>query len=121
MENESTWQKDSITASDIISDITRAKETLEKQSFFRLNQNTKSKLLGESTEYDSIIVVDEKIPDDLIVSYNPSSYDHTKLIQVSEKQSIKPPEVRPYIGNRKQRREAERKKRRMMKRKKSGG
>ena len=117
MEHESIWSKDNITAADIIFDIMRMKEAVKAQSFFSMNQNTKFKAFGVSAEYDSVIVVDERIPDDLIVSFDPSSHEHLKLIQVSEKPSIQPPEVQPYRGNRKQRREAERANRRRMKRK----
>lgn len=117
MEHESIWPKDDITAADIIFDIMRMKEAVKIQSFFSMNQNTKLKVLRGSAEYDNMIVVDERIPDDLIVSFDPSSHEHIKLIQVSEKPSIQPPEVQPYRGNRKQRREAERANRRRAKRK----
>ena len=117
MEHESIWQKDDITAADIIFDIMRMKEAVKMQSFFSMNQNTKFRVFRGSAEYDNMIVVDERIPDDLIVSFGPSSHEHIKLIQVSKKPSSYSSEIQPYRGNRKQRREAERANRRRMKRK----
>lgn len=87
MEHENIWSKDDITAADIIFDIMRMKEAVKMQSFYSMNQNTKFKVCRGSAEYDSMIVVDERIPDDLIVSFDPSSHEHIKLIQVSEKPS----------------------------------
>ena len=78
-------------ASDIISDILKAKEAIEKQRFFTMNRNTKEKVFKGSAEYDEMIVEDESAPDDLIISFNPSpscgsgAPEFIKVIDTAEK------------------------------------
>lgn len=115
-------------ASDIISDILKAKEAIEKQRFFTMNRNTKEKVFKGSAEYDEMIVEDESVPDDLIISFNPTPDcsavpEFIKVIDISEtvsKLAVKRedgiPTVETYSGNRKQRRAAERERRRTEKR-----
>lgn len=118
-------------ASDIISDILKAQEAIQAQRFFAMNRKTKEKVFKGSAEYDEMIVENEGVPDDLIVSFNPAPNcsDRPEFIKVVDvTQNDCPslichtaredgiPEIKTYSGNRKERRAAERARRRAEKR-----
>ena len=116
MENES-WGDNS--AFDIVSDILKMKANTHIQQFFAMNKATKEKVTHGSKIYDDIMIENNGVPDDIIISFNPSPYatgnqEFISTFRLSEK---KLPEIKPYEGNRKQRREAKRKQKRKMKRK----
>ena len=50
----------------------KAKEAIAAQRFFTMNRKTKEKVFRGSAEYDEMIVENESVPDDLIISFNPS-------------------------------------------------
>ncbi len=118
-------------ASDIISDILKAQEAIQAQRFFAMNRKTKEKVFKGSAEYDEMIVENEGVPDDLIVSFNPAPNcsDRPEFINVVDvtqndcpslvRQTAREdgiPEIKTYSGNRKERRAAERARRRAEKR-----
>lgn len=118
-------------ASDIISDILKAKEAIQAQRFFTMNRKTKDKVFKGSAEYDEMIVENEGVPDDLIISFNPSPDcsavpEFIKVVDVTQndcssfvRQVVRKdgiPEIKTYSGNRKERRAAERERRRAKKR-----
>ena len=117
------------SASDIILDIMKAKEAIVAQRFFTMNRKTKEKVFRGSAEYDGMIVENESVPDDLIISFNPSpscSFGAPEFIRVidtaekdcssfvscmvTNKDRLSP--VQGHSGNRKQRRAEERARRR---------
>ena len=107
------------TAADVISDILKMKEYAENQRIFVMNNATKEKVTHGTTDYDDIMIENNGVPDDIIISFNPSPYatgnqEFISTFRLSEK---KLPEIKPYEGNRKQRREAKREQKRKMKRK----
>lgn len=114
MENES-WGDNS--AFDIVSDILKMKASIKIQKFFAMNKATKEKITRGSTVYNDIILENDCIPDDIIVSFNPSTdgYGVPEFINTFRLSEKKLPELKPYEGNRKQRREAERANRRRKK------
>lgn len=116
MENKS-WNN--TTASDVVSDILKMRENIKVQKFFAMNKATKEKVTHGSPVYDDILVENNSIPDDIIVSFRPSPHgtmvpDFINTFRLSEG---KLPEIKQYEGNRKQRREAKKEQKRRMKRK----
>ena len=120
------------SASDIIFDIMKAKEAIAAQRFFTMNRKTKEKVFRGSAEYDEMIVENESVPDDLIISFNPSppcgsgAPEFIKVIDTAEKDCSsfvscaatnkeRLPAVQGHSGNRKQRRAEERARRRAKK------
>ena len=111
MENES-WGDNS--AFDIVSDILKMKANTHIQQFFAMNKATKEKVTHGSKIYDDIMIENNGVPDDIIISYATGNQEFISTFRLSEK---KLPEIKPYEGNRKQRREAKREQKRKMKRK----
>ena len=120
------------SASDIIFDIMKAKEAIAARRFFTMNGKTKEKVFRGSAEYDEMIVENESVPDDLIISFNPSpscgsgAPEFIKVIDTAEKDCSsfvscaatnkeRLPAVQGHSGNRKQRRAEERARRRAKK------
>ena len=125
------WNNSEISASDIVFDIMEARGTIKAQQFFTMNRKTKETVFRGSAEYDVMIVEDERVPDDLIISFNPSPDCSTvpefiKVVDMAEsdcsssvswapgKGKLSP--VQEYSGNRKERRAAERQRKKAEKR-----
>lgn len=125
------WNNSDISASEIIADIMKAKKVIEMQQFFSMNRKTKEKVFKGSAEYDEMVVEDERVPDNMIISFDPSPDcsvvpEFIKVIDMTKRgHSLTENQgagrrntslIQEYTGNRTERRAAAKERRRAEKR-----